>query len=108
MRKCLITTVCMLAATGLVSTGFAAEAKGGQGEDLFKKHCAACHAHGGNTVNPKKTLARKDREANGVKTAQDVIRNMRNPGPGMTTFDEKAVPEKDAKTIADYIIKTFN
>jgi len=107
MRKYLTTTVCMLAATGLVSTGFAAEAKGGKGEDLFKKHCAVCHANGGNTVNPKKTLAKKDREANGVKTAQDVIRNMRNPGPGMTKFDEKTVPVKNAKAIADYVIKTF-
>ncbi len=107
MRKRLKTTVCLLAATALASTGFAAEAKGGKGEELFKKHCMACHANGGNIVNPKKTLARKDREANGIKTAKDVIRNMRNPGPGMTKFDEKTIPAKDAKAIADYVIKTF-
>ena len=107
MRKCVITTVCMLAVTGLASTGFAAEAKVSTGEELFKKHCAACHANGGNTVNPKKTLARKDLVTNGVKAAQDVIRNMRNPGPGMTRFDEKAIPAKDAKAIGDYVIKTF-
>lgn len=107
MRKCMLTAICLLAATALTSTGFAAEAKGSKGEELFKKHCAVCHANGGNTVNPKKTLARKDREANGFKTAQDVIRNMRNPGPGMTKFDEKTIPAKDAKAIADYVIKTF-
>ena len=107
MRKCIIMTVCMLAVTGLVSSGFAAEAKGSKGEELFKQHCAVCHPNGGNIVNPKKTLAKKDREANGFKTAQDVIRNMRSPGPGMTKFDEKIIPAKDAKAIADYVIKTF-
>jgi cytochrome c6 len=32
---------------------------------------------------------------------------MRNPGQGMTTFDEKTIPDKEAKEIADYILKTF-
>jgi cytochrome c5 len=53
MMKCLITTVRMMALTSLASTGFAAEAKGSKGEELFKKHSTACHANGGNTVNPK-------------------------------------------------------
>lgn len=108
MRKCMLTAICLLATTALASTGFAAGgAKGSKGEELFKKHCVVCHANGGNTVNPKKPLTRKEREANGIKTAQDVIRNMRNPGPGMTKFDEKTIPAKDAKAIADYVIKTF-
>jgi cytochrome c6 len=77
------------------------------GEDLFKLHCAACHADGGNIINPKKTLKKADREANGVKTAKDIIGLMRKPGPGMTTFDAKTIPEKDVKAIADYILKTF-
>ena len=77
------------------------------GEDLFKLHCAACHADGGNIINSKKTLKKADREANGVKTAKDIIGKMRQPGPGMTTFDAKTIPDKDAKAIADYILKTF-
>jgi cytochrome c6 len=32
---------------------------------------------------------------------------MRNPGPGMNKFDEKTIPDKEAKMIADYILKTF-
>jgi cytochrome c6 len=32
---------------------------------------------------------------------------MRNPGPGMTTFDEKTIPDKQAKEIAEYILKSF-
>jgi cytochrome c6 len=33
---------------------------------------------------------------------------MRNPGPGMTKFDKSMLPDKDAKKIAEYEIKTFN
>lgn len=107
MRKCMLHAICLLAVTALASTGFAAEAKGSKGEELFKKHCTACHANGGNTVNPKKPLTRMEREASGVKSAQDILRKMRNPGQGMTKFDEKTIPAKDAKAIADYVIKTF-
>jgi hypothetical protein len=32
---------------------------------------------------------------------------MRNPGQGMTQFDEKTIPDKDAKEIGGYILKTF-
>ena len=107
MRKNMLSAICLLTVTTLASTGFAAGAKGGKGEELFNKNCAVCHAKGGNVVNPKKTLAKKDRESNGFKTAKDIVRNMRNPGPGMTKFDEKTIPTKDAKAIADYVIKTY-
>ena len=81
--------------------------KGGKGEALFHQHCAICHPDGGNIVNPKKTLHKKDRLANGVKTASDIVHLMRNPGPGMTKFDAKTIPDKDAKEIAEYEMKTF-
>ena len=32
---------------------------------------------------------------------------MRKPGPGMAAFDTKALPDKEAQEIAEYIIKTF-
>ncbi len=78
------------------------------GEALFKQHCAVCHVNGGNIVNPQKTLHKKDRDANNVKTVNDIIGRMRNPGPGMTQFDEKTISSKDARSIAEYILKTFN
>ncbi len=78
------------------------------GEALFKEHCAVCHPDGGNVVNPAKTLHKKDRDANNVKTVSDIIQRMRKPGPGMTQFDEKTIPDKEAKEIASYILKTFN
>lgn len=77
------------------------------GEALFRQHCAVCHPDGGNTINPKRNLHQKDREANGVKTAEDIIMKMRNPGPGMTKFDEKTIPDNDSKTIAEYVLNTF-
>lgn len=108
MKKCLITTICMLAVAALGSNAPAEEArKGDKGEALFNKHCKVCHPKGGNIINPKKTLSKKDREAGGFKTAADIIKNMRNPGPGMNKFDEKTLPEKDAKEIAEYVLKTF-
>ncbi len=77
------------------------------GEELFKKHCSACHPDGGNVVNPKKSLSRKDREKHGMKDASSLVKSMRNPGPGMARFDKNTLPDKDAKAVADYILKTF-
>jgi cytochrome c6 len=77
------------------------------GEALFKQNCAICHVDGGNIVNAQKPLHKKEREANGVKSAADIIKRMRNPGPGMTMFDEKTISNKDAHKIAEYILKTF-
>jgi len=77
------------------------------GEALFKAHCSVCHPEGGNNVNPQKPLHKKEREENGVKSASDIVGKMRNPGPGMTKFDEKTIPDKDAQAIAEYVLKTF-
>ncbi len=89
-------------------SAFAKEAKESRGEKLFMANCKVCHPDGGNIVNPKKTLHKADRDANGVKTVEDIMKRMRNPGPGMTKFDEKNYPDKDAKAIAEYVLKTFN
>lgn len=77
------------------------------GEAKFKELCTMCHPDGGNLVNPKKTLHKKDREANNIKTEADIVKFMRKPGPGMTTFDAKTLSDKEAEEIAKYIIKTF-
>jgi len=86
----------------------AAEKKGSKGAKLFQQHCAACHPDGGNIIKAGMTLHKKDMNAHGVKTAGDVVGKMRNPGPGMTRFDAKTISDKDAKEIAEYILKTFN
>lgn len=90
---------------------FAANAKcyanGKTGETLYKQHCSSCHPDGGNIINPKKTLSKKDREANGIKSKDDIVKLLRKPGPGMTSFDDGILSEKAAKEIAEYILKTF-
>jgi cytochrome c6 len=79
----------------------------GNGEALFKQHCAACHPDGGNPMNQKKTLKPADMAANNVKTSDDIVKLMRNPGPGMTKFDANTVSDSDAKAIGDYVLSTF-
>ena len=101
----------LVAAVALVSlAGFAFAAKGKdtrKGEELFKQHCASCHPDGGNIINAQKTLGKGTLKANGITDWKGILKIMRNPGPGMTTFDAKAVSDKDAKLVAEYILKTF-
>ena len=89
--------------------GFAKDdVKKDKGESLFKQNCSPCHSDGGNVINPQKTLHKKDREANNIRKPADIVSKMRNPGPGMTKFDKKTIPDKDAKAIAEYILKAFD
>jgi mono/diheme cytochrome c family protein len=101
---------------GLAAALYAQEAAQ-TGEQLFVKNCSPCHPNGGNILNNQKTLFRKDREANGIKTAADIVGKMRNPGAfdfhpnkwsGMKVFDEKTLSQEDAEKIAEYIVRTFN
>jgi mono/diheme cytochrome c family protein len=87
------------------------------GEELFKQNCSPCHPNGGNIFNKQKTLSKKDREANKINNAADIVRKMRNPGAfdfhpnqwsGMKVFDRKTLSDKDAEEIAKYVIATFN
>lgn len=92
-----------ISATGL----YGAEKKDSEGAKLFQQYCVSCHPDGGNILNPAFTLHKKDRDAHGVRTAKDIVGKMRNPGPGMTRYDAKTIPDKEAKEIAEYILKTF-
>jgi cytochrome c6 len=109
MKKSLVTMVTLVTVSLFATAGSADTKKGGKidGKKEFQEHCAECHANGGNTIKPDKTLSKKDREANGAKTAKEIIAKMRNPGPGMTKFDKKTISDKEAKAIADYIIQNF-
>lgn len=109
MKKTMITTTLLLTTCLYATTGFCDTKKGEiiDGKKEFEEHCAACHPNGGNTVNAMKPLNMKSLQANGVKSAKDIIAKMRNPGPGMTKFDEKTISNKEAKAIAEYILKSF-
>lgn len=108
MKNIIVPALWVLAAYCVGTLAFAEKQAPKQyGEAEFKEHCAICHAEGGNIINPKKTLHKKVLDANAVKTEADIIKIMRKPGPGMTTFDEKTLPNEEAEEIAKYIIKTF-
>ena len=77
------------------------------GEEGFVAHCRVCHAKGGNVLNRAKALRHADLVKNGITTAADIVRKMRNPGPKMTKFDESVIPDKTAYAIADYVLETF-
>jgi cytochrome c6 len=117
MRKVFIIAILILF-VGVLSTSLRAKDASTEqsGESLFIKNCASCHPNGGNILNPKKSLFKKDLEANNILKAEDIVRIIRNPGPapthpqewaGMTMFDEKKISNEDALKIADYILKTF-
>jgi cytochrome c6 len=108
MKKTLVIILAATFLSLLITGGWAKEnVKKSRGETLFQENCSPCHPDGGNIVNPAFTLHRKDREAHGVKKAKDIVGKMRNPGPGMTKFDNNTISDKDAKAIAEYIMKTF-
>jgi mono/diheme cytochrome c family protein len=77
------------------------------GEADFKKYCEACHPYGGNVLRPTKNLSKTVRERNGIKTVNDIVKLMRKPGEDMTAFNEKTLSEKDARNIAEYIVRNF-
>ena len=104
MKKGLLTTMTMLAVGTFALNGFAADKPG---EGLFKAKCGACHPDGGNIMNAKKTLKKSDLAANKIKSSADFVKYLRAPGAGMTKFDAAALPDKEAKEIAAYVMKTF-
>ncbi|HUH67011.1 MAG TPA: c-type cytochrome [Syntrophales bacterium] len=108
MKKIFITmTAVLFVVLSLAGIESAVAAKASLGEQSFVKNCAVCHANGENIINPLKTLHRKILEMNGIKKPADIVEKMRHPGPGMTTFDKETIPDKEAKAIAEYILKTF-
>ena len=109
MKKRILTTITILAMGTFALNVYGAEkkAKVMPGEELFKAKCSACHPDGGNIMNAKKTLKKKDLAANKIKTQAEIVKYLRAPGPGMTKFDAAALPDKQAREIAAYIMKTF-
>jgi cytochrome c6 len=108
MKRSLSLFVALSLTTLLASSVMGAEKpKTAPGEALFKERCAACHPDGGNIINAKKTLKKKDLTANKLTDVKKLVAYMRKPGPGMNPFDEKSLPDGDAKAIAEYVLKTF-
>ncbi len=88
MSLIMVLSVAVVAAVR--STTLIAEQSRGEAE--FIEYCTECHFNGGNIIKSTKTLSEKDRVTNGIKNAGDIIRIIRNPGEGMTRFDDKTLP----------------
>jgi cytochrome c6 len=99
----LVLSIVMVSAEGPAK----AKADSKAGEELFKKHCAVCHPGGGNTINSKRPIGKKALAARNITTPEQMVKIMRNPAPPMVKFDEKTLPDKDAKAIAEYVLNTF-
>ncbi|KAB0669717.1 c-type cytochrome [Oryzomonas sagensis] len=106
MKKSLVTVVLLSAGALAISAQADMEGKL-DAKAEFEKHCAACHPGGGNTINQAKPLKREALRKNGIKSWKDIVAKIRNPGPGMTKFDKKEMPDKEARAIAEYVLKTF-
>jgi cytochrome c6 len=106
MKKSLATVT--LLAVGAFAVSAQADTEGKMDAKAeFQKHCAVCHPDGGNVINKAKPLNKEAFKTNGIKSWKDIVANMRNPGPGMTKFDKKEISDKEAKAIAEYVLKTF-
>jgi cytochrome c6 len=105
MKQAVLLTVAALTLTTFAGTALADKEK--KGETLYEEKCAMCHPDGGNAMKADKTLKKKDLDKNGLKKKGDIVKYLRKPGPGMTAFDEKTLPKKDAEEVAEYILKSF-
>ncbi len=104
-----LSTVLLAGALGLLTlSAIQAQAAGiKNGEEGFKQYCAPCHPNGGNVMNGMKNLTKTALSKNGIKSADDILKLMRRPNGQMTAFDNKTLPDNDAKKIAEYVLKTF-
>ncbi len=108
MKYVLVAAAAIIAVSLSALTGVADDTKQEtQGESAFNEYCMTCHPGGDNIFNPAKTLHRNDLVANNIKTPEDIVKIMRNPGPQMTQFGKEDIPDNVAKEIAEYILKNL-
>jgi len=96
------------AAVALVAIALPALGSDADGPALFEKHCAVCHPAGDNIINPDKTLKRADLMAAGITGADDIVKLLRDPGPGMRVFTPEELPDGEALAVGTYIWETLS
>lgn len=97
MKKSVLCIIAALTTTIAAGTALAEQKSG---EALFKEKCASCHPDGGNIMNPKEQIK-------GLKDPKKIVKKIRKGGGGMPSYDQKSISDTDAKSVADYIVKTF-
>jgi mono/diheme cytochrome c family protein len=63
------------------------------GEKLFNEHCVMCHPD--------------NKKMKDINKTEDIIKTMRNPKPGMPTFNEEEIPNDAAEAITKYIFSSI-
>jgi cytochrome c6 len=87
--------------------GLSPQGQAQTGEELFRQFCNNCHPDGGNVSDPERTLHGSVLRKNHITKPEDIVRIMRTPLSRMIRFDAEAISDKDARTIAEYILTTF-
>lgn len=78
-----------------------------RGEALFRQFCFNCHPDGDNVPDPNRTLHGAVLLKNHITKPEDIVKIMRNPISRMIRFDAGTISDKDAHTIAEYVLNSF-
>lgn len=70
---------------------------------LFSGNCAACHANGGNVLNPAKTLSLADLEKNGKDSVEAIAYQVTNGKAPMPAFGGRLTDDQIAE-VAEYVL----
>ena len=82
-----------------------------QGVAIFEAKCAACHASGGNVLQPLKTLKVEALEKNGYAEQGAVVNLLRN-GKGQIPKYQGAIPpvsrltDEELEAVAQFVLET--
>jgi cytochrome c6 len=99
IRAMLIIAACMCSCS--IAAFTQDSATGSSGNVVFNQHCAACHANGGNVVNPNKPL----KGAQTLNTFEAFLPWIRHPDQPMPSFPPSTISDQQAKALYDYILK---
>ena len=73
------------------------------GAGTFSANCAACHAGGGNVINPGATLSLADLHKNGKDSLETVIYQVTNGKAPMPAFGGRLTDEQITE-VAEYVL----
>ena len=73
------------------------------GAATFSANCTACHAGGGNVINPGATLSKADLEKNGKHSLEAIIYQVTNGKAPMPAFGGRLTDEQIVE-VAEYVL----
>ncbi|UCG13067.1 MAG: c-type cytochrome [Deltaproteobacteria bacterium] len=104
MKKLLFITALSLAIIPLHLTPQASAADTKNGAKVFGSYCAGCHRHGGNIVNPEKTLKKEALEKSGKASAEAIKRQVTNGAGAMPAF-KTSLSDKQIEDVVAYVLE---